>query len=180
MNKDYEILRKIRTLVNADQLAVDKTDLENFFEKIDRFLHGQKADCEKKVIVFTDAAARGNPGPAGIGIVIQDEYDKVLHEHYEFIGEQTNNAAEYMAFIKGLELARDLKADSIQVQTDSELLANQMNGVYKVKHKALIDLYINAKKLLNNFTKVEINHIERGKNKDADRLANLAIDSNLQ
>jgi len=179
MNKDLEILRKLRTLTTAEQLAVDKVDLEHFFDRIDKFLHGQKAECEKKLIVYTDAAARGNPGPAGIGIVIQNEDDKVVKEHYEFIGEQTNNTAEYMAFIKGLELARDMKADSILVQTDSELLANQINGVHKVKHKALIDLYINAKKLLNNFTKVEINHIDRGKNKDADRLANLAIDSKI-
>ncbi len=175
--KDLYILQKFRTAGLAEQLGLDSKELNDFFDRIEKSLNDEESRCEKKLIIHTDAAARGNPGPAGIGVVIQNDNERVLKEFYQYIGEQTNNSAEYMAFIKGLEIAKELEADSVRVNTDSELLANQLNGVYRVKNKALIELYMEAKKMINLFAQVEIVHVQRNKNKDADRLANLAIDS---
>ena len=177
MTKEQVILNKLRIAVHAEQLGLDNKELNDFFDKIEKSLQGEKSNCEKKLIIHADAAARGNPGPAGIGIIIQNDNEKVLKEFHEFIGKQTNNAAEYMAIIKGLEMAKELEADSLTINTDSELLANQLNGVYRVKNKALIDLYMAAKKIMNQFDQIEIIHVKRDKNQDADRLANLAIDS---
>ena len=177
MTKELVILDKLRNAGLEDQLGLNKKELNDFFDRIEKSLIDEQARCEKKLVIHTDAAARGNPGPAGIGIVIQNDNERVIKEFHQYIGEQTNNSAEYMAFIKGLEIAREMEADSLTINTDSELLANQLNGVYRVKNKALIELYMEAKKMINLFDQVEIVHVKRNKNKDADRLANLAIDS---
>jgi len=177
ITKELAILNKLREAGLADQLRLDEKELNDFFGKIEKILNDDQARCEKKLVIHTDAAARGNPGPAGIGIVIQNDNERIVKEFHQYIGVHTNNAAEYMAFIKGLELAKEMEADSVTINTDSELLANQLTGVYRVKNKALIELYMEAKKNINQFELVEIVHVKRNKNKDADRLANLAIDS---
>jgi ribonuclease HI len=129
-----------------------------------------------KLTIYTDGGARGNPGPAGIGVVIFDSSNKVIKQTQEYIGETTNNQAEYKAVIKGLELARDLKASEIELKLDSELVVSQLREEYKVKNKDLAPLFVKAWNLLQGFDSVKITHVRRDKNHLADTLVNQAID----
>lgn len=129
------------------------------------------------IIVKTDGAARGNPGPAGIGAVVCDGSGRVLEEACEYIGEATNNVAEYSALILGLKVAARYPAAALQVYLDSELLVNQLNGVYKVKNATLRELYFQAQSLLGQYRQAFVGHVPRAKNGEADRLANEAIDN---
>jgi len=129
----------------------------------------------KKLFLYTDGGARGNPGPAGIGVVILDSARKKIKELYKYIGETTNNIAEYSALVSGLEEARSLEADELVVHIDSELVARQLNGEYKVKDANIKELWTFALRLLKGFKSFEIKHIERSKNKEADKLVNKAI-----
>lgn len=126
--------------------------------------------------IYIDGAARGNPGPAGAGIVITDREGRIIDTISKYLGLTTNNIAEYTALIFGMEEARNRKAKELIINTDSELLAKQLGGEYKVKNSALKDLYKKVNSLLTSFDEVKINHIEREKNKEADELANEAID----
>jgi ribonuclease HI len=125
--------------------------------------------------VHIDGAARGNPGDAGIGIILRDN-GKVIDEIGAFIGQTTNNIAEYMALIRGLEqvLLKGYKAANFF--SDSELLVKQLNGDYKVKHPNLVPLYYQALSLIAKMESFSIKHVLREKNPDADRLANMGID----
>ena len=129
----------------------------------------------KKLILHTDGCSRGNPGPAGIGVLIQDQKKKIVKESYKYIGEATNNIAEYSALIHGLEEARALGADEITVYMDSELVVRQINGEYRVKDAVMKELFTNAFRVLRGFKSFEVKHIDRSKNKEADKLANKAI-----
>lgn len=131
-----------------------------------------------KARIYTDGAARGNPGPAGIGIVIKNE-KKVLLEVSDFIGKATNNIAEYMALIRGLEEAIDLGEDEVEVFADSELMVKQIQGEYRVKNQGLIPLHHHVKSLIKKFKSFDISYITRQDNKRADSLANQGIDSML-
>ena len=127
-----------------------------------------------RISLYTDGAAKGNPGPAGIGIFM--ECDGVsLQEVGEYIGEATNNAAEYKALIRGLKLARELNATRVDAFSDSELMVRQLNGQYRVKTPTLKPLYNEACDLRKSFDAFEIQHIPRSLNQEADRLANLGI-----
>ncbi len=128
-----------------------------------------------KIELFTDGASWGNPGLAGAGIVIYDENKKVIKKMGRFIGEATNNVAEYTALIYGLEEALILGAKEIKINLDSQLIANQLEGSYRVKDKNLKVLFEQVSRLIQGFKKVEIKNIEREKNKEADRLAAQAI-----
>jgi len=144
-----------------------------------------------KIKVFTDGASRGNPGHSGIGIVIYDVNDFILKTYKEYIGETTNNQAEYIALIKSLEQIKKLQdemlpsngeeIDSIEFYSDSELIVNQINFEYRVKEPELALLnnkfHVLAKKLNKPYS---VFYIERSKNKTADKLANMAIDSRLK
>ena len=125
--------------------------------------------------IFTDGAARGNPGPAGIGVLIKKDNQTML-EVADYIGETTNNIAEYKALIRGLEEAVKLKAKEISVFCDSELVVKQIKGEYRVKNQGLRPLFDRAKALIDNFHKFDIKYIPREQNKKADRLANQGID----
>jgi len=131
----------------------------------------------RRLILYADGAARGNPGPAGIGVVIEDERGRVLKEVSQFIGRKTNNQAEYMALIQGLAAAAEVQADAILVRLDSELLVHQLKGEYKVKSPLLKPLRNQAQRLLARYKVVGIEHVERQYNRAADRLANRAIDT---
>jgi ribonuclease HI len=131
----------------------------------------------RRLIIYADGAARGNPGPAGIGVVIEDERGRVLKEVSQFIGRKTNNQAEYMALIQGLEAAAEVQADAVLVRLDSELLVHQLKGEYKVKSPLLKPLKNQAQVLLARYKVVGIEHVERQYNRAADRLANRAIDA---
>jgi len=133
----------------------------------------------KKVKLFTDGGARGNPGPAGIGAVIQDEKGKILGEYNGYIGETTNNQAEYKALILGLEKAKELGAEEVSCFLDSELVTKQMRREYKVKDKDLAPLFVKVWNLSVGFKKIIFTHIYREANKEADRLVNEAIDKHL-
>lgn len=124
--------------------------------------------------LYVDGAAKGNPGPAGIGIQVVHD-GEVLKEDCGYLGVATNNAAEYQALIRGLQLARDFEANSVQVISDSELVVNHMNGRYKVKSASLRPLFEEAQKLSREFHRFKISHVDRSQNKDADRLANEGI-----
>ena len=123
-----------------------------------------------------DGAARGNPGPAGIGIVIEDAAGAVVREIGEPLGRTTNNVAEYSAMIRALEEARALGCTRIAVFTDSELMAHQLNGKYAVKAPHLIPLFQRARLLLRQFDAATVTHVRRELNKRADALSNLGAD----
>lgn len=132
-----------------------------------------------KLIIFTDGGARGNPGPAGIGVVICDENHRVISKHCEYIGNATNNVAEYKALILALQEAYKLGAKEILVNMDSELVVRQMQGIYKIKEPSLKNLALDVFKLTNRFSGVTFHHVPREKNKEADKLVNLALDENI-
>jgi ribonuclease HI len=129
-----------------------------------------------KLKLFTDGGARGNPGPAGIGAVIYDDKNKVLEKLKKYIGETTNNQAEYQALVLGLNKAKDLKATEVECFLDSELVVKQLNGQYKVKDQELAKHFLTIWNLKNDFKKVTFKHIRREKNELADQLVNEAID----
>lgn len=128
------------------------------------------------VIVHSDGASRNNPGHAAIGVVITDVTGQVLETISRYIGTATNNQAEYRALIAGLEAALRLGAEEARIKLDSELVVKQLKGQYRVKNTDLKPLYFKASELLSGFKKYSLVHVLRGQNKEADRLANLALD----
>lgn len=128
--------------------------------------------------LYTDGGARGNPGPGAIGVVLEDKDNKVIYELAKFIGQCTNNEAEYTALWTGLQIALNRGFNEIEVFVDSELVAKQMTGEYKVKNDRLKKMHQRAKTLVKNFEKVTFTHVKRGKNKKADALVNDALDNN--
>jgi ribonuclease HI len=133
-----------------------------------------------KIIIKTDGGARGNPGPAGIGVVVEDEKGNVLEEHAKYLGITTNNQAEYRAVIVGLERALVLGATSVEVLADSELLVRQANGEYKVKNPEIAKRYLELKNLETRLGgHVKYRHVRREYNKHADKLSNEAMDKGM-
>ena len=130
-----------------------------------------------KAKLSTDGGARGNPGPAAYGYVIETEDGTVLAAHGETIGIATNNVAEYSALIAGLEKARELEVDEVEVVSDSELMVKQMRGEYRVKNEALQELWLQASRLARGFRDVSYTAVRREHNELADRLVNEALDS---
>ncbi len=133
---------------------------------------------EEKIDVYIDGASRGNPGPAGVGVVIFDGDGKVLDEGSRFLGERTNNQAEYEALILGLTKVKEIGSSRAKIHSDSELLVKQMRGEFRIKNEALKPLFQKAADLFDSIPDVEIVHIPRAKNKRADQLANFSIDRN--
>jgi len=129
-----------------------------------------------KITIYSDGGARGNPGPAGIGAILYDEQKKVVAEVSEYLGEATNNQAEYKAIIAGLKKAKELGVDEADCYLDSELVVKQLNREYKVKNKDLAPLFLEIYNLNLSFKKVIFTHIPREQNGEADRLANEAMD----
>ncbi len=128
------------------------------------------------VILYTDGAARGNPGPAAIGVALTDSTGRLLLEFGEAIGEATNNEAEYRALLRGLERALAQHANEIEIRTDSELLARQLGGNYRVRAANLKPLHDQAQRALRRFAHFSIRHVPRAQNRRADALANAALD----
>lgn len=135
---------------------------------------------ERKLIINTDGGARGNPGPAGIGVVIRDSSNSIISEHKRYIGEATNNIAEYKALILALEEAKKLGADVVDVRMDSELIVRQMQGIYKIKEPTLQKLAGEVKNLKSKFQNITFTHVRRELNKEADKLVNEAIDREVE
>ncbi len=130
-----------------------------------------------KVRLFTDGGARGNPGPAAYGYVLETEDGTVLAAHGEAIGIATNNVAEYSALIAGLEKASELAVGEVEVVSDSELMVKQMRGEYKVKNAALRELSLQAAQLARTVGTVRYTAVRREHNELADRLVNEALDA---
>ena len=127
----------------------------------------------KRLIINSDGAAVPNPGPAGIGAVLRDENGRIAAEISQFIGESTNNKAEFLALIAALEKALDLGADSVDIRLDSELLVRQIEGKYR--SKLMKELYEQAVSLLGEFKSYTVRHIPREQNKEADALSKRAL-----
>jgi ribonuclease HI len=130
-----------------------------------------------KIIINVDGASRGNPGPAAIGVTLKDEKAQTVASISEAIGQTTNNQAEYRALIAGLKKALSLGAKQVEVRSDSELIVRQMLGIYRVKKEELKPLHEEARKLAGSFTGFRIKSVPREENKEADKLANQALDS---
>lgn len=129
-----------------------------------------------KLIIFTDGGSRGNPGPAGLGAIIYDENHNVVSEISEFLGVTTNNQAEYRAILAAIKKAVSLGASEVEFYLDSELAVKQLNREYKVKNKDLAPLFLAIYNLTLSFKKISFTHVPRERNKEADRLANEAMD----
>jgi ribonuclease HI len=128
------------------------------------------------LVIHCDGAARGNPGPAGSGASITTPGGELVDEIAEGLGETTNNVAEYTAAILGLERAAALGAREVLLRTDSQLLVNQLTGVYRVKTPHLQPLHRRVRELARSFDRVTFEHVRREQNVEADRLANLGVD----
>ena len=130
-----------------------------------------------KVVVHVDGGARGNPGPAAAAAVLTTPDGDVLDEASEFLGVATNNVAEYRGLLLGLARAKALGASEVDVVNDSELVAKQVNGQYKVKHPAMRPLYLDAMQALREFDSWSIRSVPRAQNAEADALVNEALDA---
>ncbi len=131
----------------------------------------------KTFIIHSDGGARGNPGPAAIGVVIKSDNGTLIEEISKTIGETTNNQAEYQAIIAGLETAKKLGAEAVECFLDSELVVKQLRREYKVKNKELAPLFVKVHNLSLQFKKISFTHVMREKNKAADKLVNIALDA---
>jgi ribonuclease HI len=133
-------------------------------------------DSAPELVIHIDGGSRGNPGPAGFGVHAVDAKGAIVAEHFGFIGTATNNVAEYSALVHAFEMANARGARHVEVRSDSELVVKQMNGLYKVKHPDMQALYRRASTLRRGFATAEIKHVRREQNKEADALANRAMD----
>lgn len=133
---------------------------------------------DSKVIVFCDGGSRGNPGPSASGVVIKTTNGKLVGEYCEYLGEKTNNFAEYSAVILALEKLRELKIDEADFFLDSQLVVQQLKGIYKVKHPDMIELNKKVQSLASGIT-LTFSHVLREKNKEADAMVNKCLDTEI-
>jgi len=131
-----------------------------------------------KLTIYTDGGSRNNPGPAATGVIIKDENGKTLAAYGEYLGEQTNNYAEYMAIISGLKKAHALGATEVECIADSKLVVEQMNGNWKVREPSLQKLFVQAYNAATKFKKTKYRHVLRELNKEADAEVNKILDAN--
>jgi ribonuclease HI len=191
-NKDAEILRFVAreeplsaTLEAFPQLNREK--LARLLERAALSLEGPAVAVPvepavatlSRLRVYSDGAARGNPGLAGAGAVLVEPNGQVVDRLGKFLGTQTNNYAEYMGLLLGLRRARELGVKEIEVYADSELMIRQLGGRYQVKSTSLRPLYEEALRLLNDFSRVKLVHVPRDMNAAADEMSNRAIDERL-
>jgi ribonuclease HI len=139
----------------------------------------EEAEKAKRTRLYTDGAARGNPGPAGAGAVILNPEGHIVAKIGKFLGDSTNNVAEYMGLILGLKRAKAMNIKELEVYSDSELLVKQLSGEYAVKADHLRPLHDEARQLLQGFSFIEVRHIPREENSAADLMSNRAIDERL-
>jgi len=128
------------------------------------------------IVAYIDGGARGNPGPAGYGVRVEDEQGTLIEEFNGFLGTSTNNVAEYNGLLAALRYARQHGHRRVHIKSDSELLVKQMRGEYRVKNAGLQPLYQEARTIASDLERIVYEHVRREQNKDADRLANLAMD----
>jgi ribonuclease HI len=138
-----------------------------------------RAAAEKRTRLYTDGAARGNPGPAGAGAVIVSPDGHIVAKVGKFLGDSTNNVAEYMGLILGLKRAKAMAIKELEVLSDSELMVRQLQGEYEVKADHLVPLFEEARALIGGFPWIRLRHIPREENAQADAMSNRAIDERL-
>jgi ribonuclease HI len=132
-----------------------------------------------EVTMFTDGGARGNPGPAAIGVVIKNHKGDIIQKIGMYIGESTNNDAEYKALLEGMVSLKETGATKVKCFLDSELVVKQMNGIYKVKNANIKNLWTKIKILEKSFKEITYHHIKREQNQEADSIVNEVLDSAL-
>ncbi len=166
-------------LTTHSEGVVTSKDKE-FAQKIDTFLT-VKSDLKhsnvEKAKLFTDGGSRGNPGPSATGVIILDMEDNVVKKSSQYLGETTNNQAEYQALKEGVTLAASMGIDELEVYMDSELIVKQINGLYKIKNPDLKPLYEDIKSKSKSFSKITFTHVPRAMNKLADALVNETLDN---
>ncbi|MBL8919717.1 MAG: ribonuclease HI family protein [Myxococcaceae bacterium] len=163
---------------------LDRARLQRILEKAATLIDGANGEALaepalSRVRVYSDGAARGNPGLAGAGAVLVEPSGQVVDRIGKFLGTQTNNYAEYMGLLLGLRRARELSVREVEVFADSELMLRQLGGRYQVKSATLRPLYEEALSLLNDFERVKLVHVPREMNRAADEMSNRAIDERL-
>jgi ribonuclease HI len=166
-----------RGVVNSDMSYPRSSSNKSLFSA--REDSHDQATPEHYLIAHSDGGARGNPGPAGYGVVIQDQSGKRVAHLSEYLGHQTNNFAEYQGLIAALEYALQHGPKALKLISDSELLVRQIKGIYKVKNPTLQDLHGRAKELIAQLDWFSISHALREHNTEADRLANEAMDKGM-
>jgi len=173
----YRILKTLAETLDFTKTTQLITEVSK--KQIQAFLFNlaETFKAQKLVNIYTDGAARGNPGEAGIGFVIIAEDEKVIIKKGRYIGRATNNEAEYHAILSALKEAKTIGVREVKIFADSELIVKQIKGEYRIKSEGLKPLYKEAMALLKEFDRYDIIHIVREKNKEADRLANQAIDA---
>ncbi|MGD9142201.1 MAG: ribonuclease HI family protein [bacterium] len=167
--------RRLEDVWSEAGFASRKQLADSLFALSDRLPVARPATGIKRVIAYSDGASIGNPGDAGCGAVLTDEGGDDLLEESRYIGRATNNVAEYEGAILALEKARELGASEVELRLDSELVAKQITGEYRVKNPALAKLHQRLKKIAQHFDKFDVTQVNRKYNKKADNLANLAI-----
>ncbi len=155
------------------RFALTPDQLRELFQEVAGYYQDQERDYWT---LFVDGASRGNPGPAGVGAVLRDPHGEVKGRLGHFLGQTTNNVAEYQALLLGLRMALSRGARKIKIYADSQLMVEQLNGGYQVKSPRLKPLYQAARQALAEFQTYCLTHIDRSLNQEADRLANQAID----
>ncbi|MBM4274054.1 MAG: ribonuclease HI family protein [Deltaproteobacteria bacterium] len=156
-----------------EKFHLSREQLNTIFQEVARYYR----DLEQgQWTLYCDGASSGNPGPAGAGFILIDPDGEIRLERGDYLGEATNNVAEYRGLILGLKATLNLGVQKIQVYSDSELLVRQLNRIYRVKAPHLIPLYQEARKELQKFRSYAISHVPRDRNWEADRLARQAID----
>lgn len=180
---DYELLHLIRKHINLDALksqnnSIAREAIDNLFSKLFEHIKRESPnDTHEKLIIHSDGASRGNPGKAGIGIVIFDGDGRKVEEISEYIGETTNNVAEYKSLITAAKRALEYGVKEVIFKVDSELIVKQIYHKYRVKAPHIIPLYRELQGMLVKFQEWEVIHVPREENFCADALANMGIDS---
>lgn len=177
-----KVLKKLASGHKIEEISVAEGCTKDALKEA-LFALADRIDDEFGLSVVTlavDGASRGNPGPAGIGAAIIDHNGKSLAELSRYIGRATNNEAEYQALVAGLELAKERNHPGLVIQTDSELMAKQIKGEYRIKEERLRGYYARAHQLLEGFKSWEIKAVPRAQNRLADRLSNIAIDKHTE
>jgi len=159
------------------RFGLTRGELQKLFqEAAGHYRHQQESQQQGFWRLYCDGASRGNPGPAGAGAVLYDPRGELAAQQEEYLGQATNNVAEYRALLLGLKLARDLQVPRLRILADSQLLVRQLTGRYRVKSPHLFPLWQQARKELQNFEACAIAQVPRAENQEADALANRAID----
>ncbi len=173
------IARNERLASTEAEFGLTRDQLKRELEKAASAVSGPNGQAFDKLSVYSDGAARGNPGLSGAGAVLVEPSGQVIDKLGKFLGKQTNNYAEYMGLLLGLRRARALGAKEVEVFADSELMIRQLGGRYQVKSPSLRPLYDEALKLLEGFSRTRLVHVPREMNKAADEMSNRAIDEKL-